>query len=286
MTAEQTAAAFTIEQVRLTIDRLRESWAWLLELVEPGRGGSGPSGAMTDDQAERLEAVGHSDRAYRAWNLRHGMSALPPSPAAVRLAVIDAQTVVAAAVVEAAHLAASAADAVYVGGRSDRTATVEAALNWLDWHAAKDALAQVRDQQVAAKIDRLLQRADRVARQAARCEDDEVVPLQDRCPACGRRSLQQEVGRDADGRTLRRVIRCISSSCRCTGEASPDSPACGCGQAFKRHGRAHAWTPDLLDGPHGLWAAIAAAPARRRPPVTTGAAGHGGWQSRRTVGQS
>jgi hypothetical protein len=280
--ADQTAAAFVVEQIHLTLDRLRESWEWVVELVVPGHATSSSAAAVTDDQAERLEALGHSDRAYRAWNLRHGMSALPPSPAAARLAALDAPGVIAMCVIEAAHLAAAAADSVWVGGQPQRVATVRAALDWFDRPAVLD---DVRDQAAAVRIDKLLQRADRTARAAAHCEDDEVSPLHDRCPACGRRSLQQEVGRDAGGRENRRVIRCVSASCRCTGDGGPEQPACGCRQKPKRPGRAHAWTPDQIDGPYGLWFAIEATAAGPRPPIHRGASGHGGWQSRRAEGQ-
>ncbi|MEV4705041.1 hypothetical protein [Actinoplanes sp. NPDC049316] len=273
------AVVFTIEQIHLTLDRLRESWEWLLELAEPGRAAPAASPALTDDQAERLEAVGHSDRAYRAYNLRHGMSALPPSPAAARIAIIDAQAHAGAAIMDAVHLVAAAADSVYVGGRPDQAATVRTALAWLDGPALDD----VRDDRVAAAVDQLLQRADRTARQAAACTDDEVEPLVDprtrrapRCPACGRRSLQRE---RSTGRT---AIRCVSQQCRCTGDGAPGIPECGCRREEKRPGKPHVWPP--VDEPE-LWAAINATPEPERPAVGRGAAGHGGWQSRDMAGQ-
>lgn len=273
------AVVFTIEQIHLTLDRLRESWEWLLELAEPGRAAPAASAALTDDQAERLEALGHSDRAYRAYNLRHGMSALPPSPAAARIAVIDAQALAGAAVMDAVHLVAAAADSVYVGGRPDQAASIRTALAWLDGPALDD----VHDDRVAAAVDQLLQRADRTARSAAQCSDEEVETLVDprtrrapRCPACGRRSLQREraTGRD--------VIRCVSQQCRCTGDGAPGIPACGCGREERKAGKPHVWPPAEEDQ---LWAAINATPVPSRHGVGRGASGHGGWQSRGMAGQ-
>lgn len=274
--AATTAVAYTVEQIHVTIDRLRESWEWLLLLVEPGRSASTRSSATTDDQLERLEAIGHSDRAYRAWNLRHGMSALPPSPAAARVAVLDAQAVVAAQVDTAVHLAASALQVSYVGAQPSVAESVRAGLRWLAGGAGRPAvLDEIRDERVAATIDKILQRADRTARAAAQCPDEEPgEALTERCPACGQRSLQREENR---------MVRCVSKRCVCTGDASPEQPACGCGQKPRRPGTTHVWLPSQLDGPYGLWAAVAAV-ARSRPSVRRGASGHGGWQSRGMAG--
>lgn len=274
-TPESDAVAYTVEQTHITIDKLRESWGWLLELVEPGRCSAGAARAITDDQAERLEALGHSDRAYRQHNLRHGMSALPPSPAAVRLPVVDAQVLVATLVLDAARTAATAAGSVYIGMRPSLAESVADALCWLE----ESALGEIRDERTAAKLDQLLQRADRTARSAAHCTDEEVESLGRPCPACGRRSLQRE---SSPGGAAR-VVRCVSKSCRCAGEATPDRPGCTCRKEHKREGKRHAWLPSELDGPYGLWAAIEALD-RPRDRVRRAAAGHGGWQSRNMGG--
>jgi hypothetical protein len=319
-----TAVQYTVEQIRITVDQLRESWEWLLEHTAPGHASSASAPAQTDEQAERLEALGHSDRAYRDWNLRHGMSALPPSPAAVRIGAVDAQAAVAAAVMEAVHLVAEQLRACYIGGRGRQGDTVRAALDWIaadssyEWASAEpvgclisspeqlvdelaagrdevrraalaaasgyalfvDPLDGLRDEATAAKVDKLLQRADRAARAATRTLDEEPEPVIDpdtgrpaRCPACGRRSLQLQNGE----------IRCVSSSCSCTGDAVPDQPECGCRRPEKRAGRPHAWGRAEVDQ---LWAAISAAvPQAVKRSLGHGAAGHGGWQSRDMAGQ-
>lgn len=272
------AAGYIVEQILITLDRLRDAWGWLGALVEPGRTASAPTPAMSDARAERLEATGHSDRAYRSYNLSHGMSALPPSPAAARIGIIDAQALVASLVVEAAQLVAAAAQSVYIGGRERQDDTVRCALDWLDG----PALLELRDESIAARVDRLLQRADRTARQAAQCDEDPPQPLVDphtgrppQCPVCGRRSLQRE--RSA-GRT---VVRCISQQCRCAGDAAPGVPGCRCGVEDKLAGAGHVWS--LADEPR-LWEAIEATPARVRRGVGRSARGHGGWQSRNMGG--
>lgn len=280
--SETLAVTFTVEQIRITVDQLLVSWEWLLEATEPGRGTPAPAPALTDAQAERLEALGHSDRAYRAWNLRHGMSALPPSAAAVRIGAVDAQAAVAAAVTEAVHLVAEEARACYVGGLHRQADTVRAALGWLAGTAALfvDPLGELRNETTAAAVDRLLQRADRAARAATRTLDEEPEPVIDpdtgrpaRCPACGRRSLQRE----GTG------IWCVSATCVCTGEAAPDRAECGCRQQEKRAGRRHAWPVGEEDR---LWDAIDAAEAPQpQPVIRRGAVGHGGWQSRGMAGQ-
>jgi hypothetical protein len=267
-----TAVAYTVEQIHVSIDLLRESWGWLLELVEPGHASARSAPAVTDEQAERLEALGHSDRAYRDFNLRWGMSALPPSPAAARIAVLDAQAIVAVHVLDAARAVATAGNAVYLGGRPSMAASVRNALDWLD-----HAVDGLRDGQLAETIDTSLRRADRTARAAAHCLDEDVEPLRDRCPACGRRSLQREL----DGAT--RVVRCVSQSCRCTGDAEPDHPACGCGKERREPGRRHVWLPSEFDGPHGLWAATETAQLAHVR-LYRSARGHGGWQSRNMGG--
>ena len=272
---EPDAAAYVVEQIHLTIDQLRQSWAWLVDLVEPGHASPGSARAVTDEQAERLEAVGHSDRAYREWNLRYGMSALPPSPAAARLTVLDAQAVVAMCVLDAARATAAAASAVYVGGRPTVAESVRDALAWLDGTSEQPgAVDELRNAKLAAAIDKWLQRADRTARAAARELDEDVEPVGERCPACRRKSLQRELGGAGA------VTRCVSESCCCTGGAEPGKPACGCGRSRLEPGRRHVWLPSELGE---LSTAIEAAfPASPRLARSTW--GHGGWQSRNMGG--
>lgn len=297
---QATAARYAIEQIHLTVDRLRDAWDWLVALAEPGRPQPTPTRAMTDDQAERLEARGHSDRAYRAWNLRHGMSALPPSPAGARLDVVDAQAVVDRLVVDAV-LTLAQTGGLRTQGRADAAAAagVPAMLDWLAgvevglgrtgrdgvWLKLRAAVDRVRDPKLAADVEQLLGRADRIARQAAAATDDVGEQVVDpdtsrpaRCPACRRRSLQREL----DGAGRPRLIRCISQSCLCAGDAEPGRDECGCRRAEKREGLQHVWIPSAE---HELWSAIADQPRPTRRGVGRGAAGHGGWQSRSMAGQ-
>jgi hypothetical protein len=296
------AAAYAVEQIHLTVDQLRDAWAWLAELTVPGPASPAPARAMTDEQAERLEARGHSDRAYRSYNLRHGMSALPPSPAAARVSVVDVQITVAQLVTDAVTTLTGAGHApghrVPAGGPRPRgvlqraVPDVPALLDWISGcglglgHTGRDgmlvvagAIATVRDPELAGAVEQLLARADRAARDAAGAGDDPAEQLVDetgrpaRCPACGRRSLQREATR---------LIRCISASCRCTGDATPDLDECGCRRTEKRPGLPHVWNRATEDQ---LWAAIDDHPAPTRPLLGHGGRGHGGWQSRDMAGQ-
>lgn len=286
MTEHQpTAAAYIVEQIHLTIDRLREAWEWLEALVEPGRPQPSPGRAMTDDQSERLEAIGHSDRAYRTWNLRQGMSALPPSPAAARLGIVDVQMATHETLVAVVCTLADTGNETTRRWADTIVATVPGMLDWLDGYAfglgptgfdglllRPGAVDRIRDANLAAAVDKELQRVDRIIRAAADATDDEVVPIHEPCPACCRRSLQREVSSSGVGR----VVRCISKSCRCTGDAEPDRAACKCGRTQKRPGRPHVWLPSELDE---LAAAVEAGQSPR-PRLGRGGAGHGGWQSR------
>lgn len=282
------------EQICLTADRLRIAWAWLQLLVEPGHA-SVPSGTAVDDErAERLEALGHSDRAYRAINLREGMSALPASPAPVRVGIVDTQIAVHGHVASAVTML-GATGSTWTRRRAATAArTVPAALDWLAGFelglgvTGRDgvwlrpgAVDRIRDADLAAAVDRLLQRADRAARAVTGDEDDAPIrPLEHRCPACGHRSLQLEIlGRDRSTW----LTRCVSDRCRCTGPGDQETPACGClRRAPSDVGRHHVWRYSDLDGPLGLVAALDRFD-RQRPDVVAGAVGHGGWQSRNMI---
>lgn len=283
------------EQIKITADRIRIAWAWLGLLVEPGHA-TVPSGTAVDDErAERLEAIGHSDRTYRFLNLREGMSALPPSPAPVRVGTVDTQVAVHAYVGVAVRMLANTGSSAHTWARADAAmATVPTALDWLVGHDVglgvdgldgvwlrQGAVDRVRDAELAAAVDRLLQRADRAARVITGDQDDAPIrPLEHRCPACGRRSLQLEItGRDRSAW----LTRCVSERCRCTGPGDQATAACGClRRAPADVGRHHVWRYSDLDGPLGLIAALDRYD-RQRPDVVAGAVGHGGWQSRNMI---
>jgi hypothetical protein len=262
-----------VQDCRVTMARLRQSWEWLGLLVEPGRESS--VGAPVDDvRAEALAAQAIAEQAYKAWNLRQGLSALPPTPAAARLGIVDARVQVHGLVLDTARLVAVSQGAVYRGARIGVDAVL-AALDWLEvgvrpdpWVAGQDGLYRqgwldrVRDVRLVAAVDRRLARADQVARAAARVLDDTVQPINHRCPACRQRSLQlhydpADLVRVADGGrpavSARWFVECVSDRCRCTVEG------CGCRMRNRYAGRRHAWAYGELGE---LWSAIAAVGTR------------------------
>lgn len=287
------ATPYLVDQIRVTIADLREAWAWLGELIEPGRD-SAPIPLMTDDQRARQSELAAAERAERAY-------ALPPMRAAARVGVIDARVMVHGLVLDTVRQVAAGEGAQYVGQRPGDAGVLDA-LAWLDggpscwtatadgviWQAAPSGvLEQMRDAMLAAAVDVRLQRANKIARQAARDVDGEhLAPVDERCPACGNRSLQLDYvserslreGQDSEKARRTWSVVCISEACRCTGVG------CGCRQRVRYAGRPHAWTYGELAGPHGLWAAARAARRRRRGPevrIGSETAGHGGWADRR-----
>lgn len=277
-----------VQQARTSIDDLRQALAWLSLLAEPGRDAS-TALAVDDDLAERLTAQGMQARAYRDWNLTRGLSALPPTAAAARLGVLDAQAAVHGLVLDVARLVAAARGSTYVGMASGGQAVVDA-LDWLEeghrpdpwitgpegvrWRAGP--LDSLRDGDVAGEVAARLQRANTIARRTARVlDEDPVQPLEHHCPACGRQSLQLHYDRGdlvaaADGITPRQRSRwyaqCISGRCRCTVEG------CGCGMRMRIAGRRHAWAWGELPD---LWRAIERAQHRRHRRVGRSADGRG-----------
>ncbi|MEU0081381.1 hypothetical protein ABZY58_26065 [Micromonospora tulbaghiae] len=301
-----------VDEIRATIADLREAWCWLEDLVEPGRD-SAPIPVLTDLQRARQAEAIAVERAERdAWAADvpvgqrqyaapSGRYALAGSRPGARLAVIDARAAVHGVVLDVARIVAAAEDARYVGNRAG-LAGVRDALGWLDggppcWVGTVDGviwrtppggvLDQLHDDGTAGQVLAALARANRIAREAARSPDGEhLAPVDHRCPACGRRSLQLDyrsedlLRRARDDERYRRswTVTCISEACVCVGEG------CGCRQRVRYGGRRHAWAYGELSGPFGLWAAVKAADARRRGPgtrVASEAFGHGGWSERR-----
>jgi len=305
-------AVLLVEQIRATIADLREAWSWLGDLIEPGRD-SAPIPVLTDAQRARQDEAIAAERAERdAWSADvpvgqrqfaapAGRYALAGSRPGARIGVIDARAAVHGIVLDVARTVAAAEGARYVGDRAG-LAGVRDALDWLDggapcWIATVDGviwrtppggvLAQLDDAAVATVVNARLSRANRIAREAARSPDGEHhAPVDHRCPACGRRSLELDYGSDellhrgAEDERYRRAwtVSCISEACRCAGEG------CGCRQRIRYPGRRHAWAYGELSGPYGLWAAVRAADRRRRGPearVRSEVYGHGGWAERR-----
>ena len=284
----------TVDDVREAIERLRESCGWLWLLLAPGRERR-PGRPVDEAQAEVLEARGRSDAAFRQWNLRHGMGALAPSPAAARLDVIDAQAVVHRMLADLARSVAAQQGASYVGQRTGAVAAAADVLDWLTgggpgrrwvvdaagaaWRSGVlDDLHDNRDAQLLREIARTLAAADNVARSTAGVVAEAVRPIEHRCPACRHRSLQLH----HDGRNKRLwTVRCVRLTCVCAGDS------CGCMKRDRRPGLAHVWTRPEMDGPYGLATAVAIAQrlteqGRPRPTAQSTVTGHGGWSDRRT----
>jgi hypothetical protein len=302
---------FVVDQIRATIGQLRIAWSWLAELVEPGRD-SAPAAVLSDEARARLDDLAAAERADRFAPPSHlppgarqfapaSAYALPATRAGARIGVLDARARVHALVVDAAHTVAAQLGAVWVGDRPGDAGVLDA-LDWLDappnrwiastrgvvgWRPDGGVLDQLRDADTVAMVDTALMRALRLARAGARdVEGEHTAPVDGRCPACGRRSLELDFGSVAElhaGETSERARRgwtvsCLSESCRCVGEG------CRCRQRVRYEGRRHAWAYGELAGPHGLWRAMSAASRRRRGPETrvgSEAAGHGGWAERR-----
>lgn len=270
-----------LDQAHTLVDALLLAWGWLWAQVDPGRAAPPPSRAQSDAQAAHLTARGLSDRAYRDWNLARGMSALPPSPAPVRLAVVDAMCAVHGQVIDTTLRLAAAIRWTYPATRGHTGHQVVAALGWLagtrrparPWIVDTTGacwrdptpIDMLRDHTTATRLVRDLDRAVRTTRQAAGVSGDQVVPVPRRCPACGRRSLQL----DAEPRDRRQwSVRCVSASCRCAGATCP------CLARVRYTGRVHAWAYGELDQ---LTAAIDTH-ARQVERITSGQQGHGRWR--------
>lgn len=309
-----------VDDCWMQLASLRQSWEWLAELAVPGPEGSTPS-PVDDARAEVLEAQGRANSAYRAWNLRRGMTALSPMPAAARVDVLDAQVAVHSLVLDTVRLVAASEGARYVGPVAAGADPVLAALDWLEtgvapqpWVASPERglyrmgwLDEVRDAHLVAQVAGRLVRADWVARRAARALGEATLPLTDRCPACGRRSLvltydpsdlqriadAVAVMRDAQATVGQRVgahrrvrpqrpalwrVECVSERCLCQGEGGIDAAgepveSCGCGMRPRTAGRRHAWAYGELPS---LWSAIAIrARVAGSVPVRSGGTGRG-----------
>jgi len=291
-------AAQLVDEIRLTIADLRASWSWLAELVVPGPE-SRAAPVLSDTERTRRAATVAAERAERyrpgAWTKlgqaqyrREDLGALAAAAIPTRLTVVDAQLAVRGIVLSVAARLARHLGAEYVGGRSG-DAAVDDALEWmaggpLAWVVARDgtawrrpaggALLQLRDATVAADVDRRLRRADKLARAQAGVEGEPVVPFGHPCPACGRSSLQWHMPRPDPRYRRDWSVRCMSEGCICAGQG------CGCRQHVRYEGRRHAWSYGELDGPYGLWHAIAMASGPRRR-LRQDASGHGGWSERR-----
>jgi hypothetical protein len=282
------------DSVKDTVASLRESWSWLGELTEPGWETTSTP-IISDEQRARIDRAIREERDERHTAKARGLGpltervngvgvgALAPARAGARLAIVDASITVRQLTLEAARHAAAAKNAVHIGFLTGDAGVLEA-LAFLDggqpcWIAGTTGVIGRRIQVgildtlelvSLMKVERLLHRADRIARSAAGVTGDETVTFPHPCPACGSRSLQWRM----PGRFKTRwSVHCIRDACRCTGNH------CGCAKAIRVVSQPHRWAYSELDGRFGLWRAIAAA-RRVAPPIRSGAAGHGGWPER------
>lgn len=282
-----------VDEIRETIAALRQSWGWLGELVEPGYE-ERPMRIMSDGERARRDQAARAERAERRRKATGlgplterlseiGAGALAPSKPAVRIGIVDTAIAVRDLVLSAASAAATAMSAsfviLYLGD-----AVVTDALAYLDggpscWIASTTGVVGYRPAfgaldhlpaHTLGTVDRLLAKADRLARAAAGITGEETHPFPLPCPACGRRALQWVMPR-ADYRSW--SIQCSREACQCTGEGCP------CRQAIRYPGRRHTWAYGELDGTWGLRRAIAA--AERQNTIRSGAQGHGGWPERK-----
>ncbi|HET8684991.1 MAG TPA: hypothetical protein VFM54_24425 [Micromonosporaceae bacterium] len=286
-----------VEQCRLSVARLRESWGWLALLVEPGRetatarvlGDAERAGDAARAREERADRQRVSRRPGALVTQWPEAAALAPTSAPVRVGVVDAQVAVHGLVLDVARRVAAARDAGYLGRPGD--AGVLDALGWLDeggpsrfvaavggvvWREPpRGVLAGLADRDLLAWLDARLARADRIARGAARDTGQTTTGVGDACPACGRWTLEWVMPGYPDPRHRGRWwVRCASEACLCAGVGCP------CRQAVRYEGRRHAWSSGELAGPGGLWLAIAIARHRRQARLRSTRRGHGGWADR------
>jgi hypothetical protein len=253
--------------------RLRRALGWLAVLAEPGREAAPPPPLLTDEQRRLAAVQARQERADRVATLAAGGSALAPSPAPLRVAVLDAQITAGRVVARVTELAATTIPAPTV--RPHVPADVVAGLDWLAGPGPVGVAAgagvvvcrgvvwELEDQGLLVELGRRLAAGAARARAAAGIGADRVVPFPGgRCPVCRSRSL--ELDRTLPGERWW-VVRCISASCRCQG------PGCACGQRVRYAGRRHVWTFGEFAE---LEARIAAA---RGPRVSSGRRGRGAW---------
>lgn len=174
---------------------------------------------------ERMNELAREERADRAANLAAGITALGPSPAPIRLEVVDAERVIVSGliIVEGTvceWLGLTPADAAAPVERINRL------VGLLDRIAAFPDLARW----VLAEVRRL----NRVAGRAVG-DVEEVRRIDGRCPVCASRSLRAYPERE--------VIACVNPGCQCADDACP------CDRGFR-----HMWAFDQ-------WAELAAAVA-------------------------
>lgn len=253
--------------------RLHQSWSWLALLVEPGPETS--AGRVLSDIERDRQAADLRVERYERTKVGASAAALAPSPAPIRLAVVDLQAYLTHRVRRVASRCARAA--VPVGYRP-AGAAVPQLLDWLTvgrppapWIGSATGVLERRcafDRCPAGTLSwaaEQLRHADQLARVAAGVFTDRLAPLPDRCPVCRLRSLQLDY--TSDQRNSWSVV-CTSTRCVCSGTGCP------CRHRIRYEGRRHAWSYGELDGPYGLWAAIGAA-RLPRPPIRRTASGHG-----------
>ena len=212
------------------IGRLRQSWPWLADAVEPGRSRRTERRA-SDATMGRLRKLGAAERADRVSILKAGAVPSGSVPAPANLAAIDARAQIAdhldaLAWTVSSTLRLAGQPAYRPGGSDKRTGRVTGALDYL-----AGSLELVEDDEVITDAHSRLVDADELARAISGVGLDQK-PIHSECPACGRRSLVSET---SSPNYREWSITCTAPNCRCQGRD------CRCRIWRRTPGARHAW---------------------------------------------
>jgi hypothetical protein len=206
---------------------LRDAWRYLPDMIEPGSRRQttrtlGPAAIASLNRLHRAERADLTDQQ------RHGLAPKAPSPAPLRVAVLDAQILAAGLATDAAWTCSSALRTRpmlgYVMPAGDDHARFTAAAGYL-----AVALLLIHPD-LAGTLGADLDAAARTCLAAADLEPDRHR-LDVSCPACGRRSLDAvtvDMGSAA-------TVTCSRPDCRCHGVD------CLCRRPFRQPGARHIW---------------------------------------------
>lgn len=228
----------------VAVGRLRESWPWLGDLVEPGRARR-TQHHLTDTGRALLNRLVLAERSERALLAQQGLKPSGASGAPVNVAAVDAMVTIQGILDDTAWRVTSALrlrDGMgyrQVGRTGDQRVT--AALDYL-----AVMLPHVDDIGTVTDASIRLAAADRLARRVAGVDSDRRH-LATACPACGRRSLYAEIGSPNHQEW---AVLCGRDDCRCRGID------CACRRPGRCYGTPHLW-------PEKEWTQLAAVLTRR-----------------------
>lgn len=211
----------------VALSRVTAAWDWLDVSLEPGPATTGRT-VLSDAHRARLDRLARAERADRHATIQAGYTPDVPSPAPLRIAVLDAQVAVLDTIVNCAWWCTSALRAR--GPMLAWTPYGEAPARFRGAASYLNVAVRLVSPQLAAEVAGQLDQADRSARAAAGVGPDRRALGAD-CPACGRRALEAEIG-PVDQREW--YITC-RRDCRCQGIN------CGCRLPLRYAGMAHIW---------------------------------------------